>query len=165
MTKKIDQFLRHWMIWERMFSWFNISPSSLHNRYSSCGWAGRISSLWFCFGLWSARKSTCIQRSCCEQTTGLSFLSWFDFFIQIDALTVARGTYLRRSLWAKQRVSPFYRDLILHPNRCSNSCERNVFEALVVSKQRVSPFCNLSHLADSQEFDFRIWFSPGFPMQ
>ena len=33
----------------------------LPNRYSSCGWACRISSLCFCFGLWSACKITCIQ--------------------------------------------------------------------------------------------------------
>ena len=30
-------FHRHWIIGERMFSWFNISPSSLPNRKSSCG--------------------------------------------------------------------------------------------------------------------------------
>ena len=29
MTKKMDQFVRHWIIGERIFSWFNISPSSL----------------------------------------------------------------------------------------------------------------------------------------
>ena len=29
MTKKIDQFLRHWIIGERIFLWFSISPSSL----------------------------------------------------------------------------------------------------------------------------------------
>ena len=34
MTKKMDQFLRHWIIGERMFSWFNISPSPLTNRFS-----------------------------------------------------------------------------------------------------------------------------------
>ena len=28
MTKKMSQFLRHWIIGERMFSWFNISSSS-----------------------------------------------------------------------------------------------------------------------------------------
>ena len=36
MTKKIDQFLRHWIIGERIFLWFNISPRSLPNRYSFC---------------------------------------------------------------------------------------------------------------------------------
>ena len=41
--KKMDQFLRHWIIGERVFSWFNISPSPSPNRYGSCGWAGRIS--------------------------------------------------------------------------------------------------------------------------
>ena len=29
MTKKIDQLPRHWIIGERIFLWFNISPSSL----------------------------------------------------------------------------------------------------------------------------------------
>ena len=29
MTKMMDQFLRHWIIGWRLFSWFNISPSSL----------------------------------------------------------------------------------------------------------------------------------------
>ena len=61
MTKKMNQFLRHIIIGDWIFSWFNISPISFSNRYGSCGWAGRISSLWFCFGLWSARKSTCVQ--------------------------------------------------------------------------------------------------------
>ena len=51
MTKKMDQFLRHWIIGERMFSWFNSSPSPLPNRKSSCGWPGRISFLLFCFSL------------------------------------------------------------------------------------------------------------------
>ena len=54
MTKKMNQLLRHWLIGERIFSWFNISPNSLTKRYGSCGRAGRIASMWFCFGLWSA---------------------------------------------------------------------------------------------------------------
>ena len=29
MTKKIDQFLGHWIIGERILLWFNVSPSSL----------------------------------------------------------------------------------------------------------------------------------------
>ena len=37
-------------------SWFNISPYSFTNRYSSCGWASRGRSSWFCFSLWSACK-------------------------------------------------------------------------------------------------------------
>ena len=66
--RKIDQFLRHWIIGDWIFSWFNIGPSSFPNRYSSCGWAGRISSLWFCFGLWSAckRKYIRVQRTIFE---------------------------------------------------------------------------------------------------
>ena len=39
MTKNSDQCLRHWMIGDWIFSWFNISPSSFPNRYSSCGFA------------------------------------------------------------------------------------------------------------------------------
>ena len=54
---------------ERIFWSFNISPSSFPDRYSFCGWAGRGASLWFYFGLWSARKSKCIrlQRKLFEQ--------------------------------------------------------------------------------------------------
>ena len=59
--KKMNQFLRHWIIGGRIISWFNIGPSSFSNWYSSCGWASRIVSLWFCFGLHSACKITCIQ--------------------------------------------------------------------------------------------------------
>ena len=57
----MDQSLRHWIIRERIFSWFHFGPSSFPNKYSSCGWAGRISFLWFCLGLWSACKITRIQ--------------------------------------------------------------------------------------------------------
>ena len=44
--------------------WINISPKSLTNR--NCSWwgwwgAGKFSSLWFCFGLWSACKILRIQ--------------------------------------------------------------------------------------------------------
>ena len=56
MTVK-NPFLRHF--W--MFSCFNIGPSSFTKRYSSCGWAGRFSSLWFCYGLRSACKITRIE--------------------------------------------------------------------------------------------------------
>ena len=61
MTKKIHYFLRYIIIGERIFPWFNISPSSLPNR--NCSWwrAGRFSSLWFCFGLWSTCTIFCIQ--------------------------------------------------------------------------------------------------------
>ena len=61
MTKKMNQFLRHFMIGDWTFSWVNIGPNSFHNRKSSCGWAGRIPSLWFCFGPWSACKIFGIQ--------------------------------------------------------------------------------------------------------
>ena len=80
MTKKIDQFLGHWVIGERTFLWFNISRTSLLNRYSSCGWAVRNTSLWFCLRLWSTRKSTCIrfqriESSNCNSEFSCSFLS------------------------------------------------------------------------------------------
>ena len=42
MTKKMNQFLRYHIIGEWIFSGFNISPSSFPNKYSSCGWAGKI---------------------------------------------------------------------------------------------------------------------------
>ena len=32
-------------------------------------------------------------------------------------------------------------------------------------QQRVSPFYHTSQLAYSEDFDFRVWFSPGFLMQ
>ena len=65
---------------------------------------------------------------------------------------------------SKQRVSPFHRDLLLLPKWRSCSHERKVFETLVVSK-RVSPFYRISQFANSEDFDFRVWFSPGFLMQ
>ena len=42
-------------------SWFNIGPNSFSNWYCSCGTARMFSSLWFCFGLWSACKILRIQ--------------------------------------------------------------------------------------------------------
>ena len=68
---------RHWKIGDWIYSWLNIGPSSFSNRYSSCGWADRIPSLWFCFGLWSALQNhlhsflthilrTASQRSSCS---------------------------------------------------------------------------------------------------
>ena len=61
MTKKIDQFLRHWIVNGRIILWFNIGPSSFSDGYSSCGWAGRSTSSWSCFSLWSACKSKYIR--------------------------------------------------------------------------------------------------------
>ena len=60
MTKKIDEFLRHWKIGERIFCGSISVQVSLSNK-KSCGLAGRTASLWFCFGLRSACKITCIQ--------------------------------------------------------------------------------------------------------
>ena len=45
----------------RIIFWLNISPLFLSNWYSFCKWAGRSTSLWFCFSLWSARKSKYIR--------------------------------------------------------------------------------------------------------
>ena len=61
MTKKMDQFLRHWIIGKGMFSWFNISPSSFPNKYYSLGLADRSTSLWIRYSLSSACKVSCIQ--------------------------------------------------------------------------------------------------------
>ena len=46
--------------------WLNISPRSFTDRYSFCRWASKSTSSWFCFSLWSARKSKYIrfQRKC-----------------------------------------------------------------------------------------------------
>ena len=61
MTKKMNQFLRYFIIGERIFPWFNIGPRSFPNRNGSWGRAGRFSFLWFCFGLWSVCKILRIQ--------------------------------------------------------------------------------------------------------
>ena len=45
----------------RLGSWLNISPNSFTDRCSSCRWASRSTSSWFCFSLWSARKITRFQ--------------------------------------------------------------------------------------------------------
>ena len=60
MTKK-NQLRRYFIIVERIFPWFNIRPRSFPNR--NCSWrtASKFSSLWFCFGLWSASKILRIQ--------------------------------------------------------------------------------------------------------
>ena len=51
--------------------------------------------------------------------------------------------------------------------RCKNSSHRfqKRIGPLAVSIQRVSPFYRTSQFSDSAEFDFRVWFSPGFLMQ
>ena len=61
MTKKMNHFLRDYKVGEWVFPWFNIGPSSFLNR--NCFWrrAGKFSSLWFCFCLWSACKIFRIQ--------------------------------------------------------------------------------------------------------
>ena len=61
MTKKSTQSFWHWVSDRRIIFWLNISPSSFTDRYSSCRWAGRSTSSWFCFSLWSARKSKYIR--------------------------------------------------------------------------------------------------------
>ena len=66
MTMKSTQLFWHWVSDGRSSSWLYISPRSFTDIYSSCRWAGRSTSSWFCFGLWSARKSKYIrfQRKC-----------------------------------------------------------------------------------------------------
>ena len=61
MTKKSTQLFWHWVSYWRIIFWLNVSPLSLSNRYSSCGWAGRSTTLCFCFRNWSARKSKYIR--------------------------------------------------------------------------------------------------------
>ena len=67
-----------------------------------------------------------------------------------------------------QRVSPFYRDLILLLNWSSCCHERNVFETLFVSKQRVSPFYRDLHLHSRKKrvsisgLPVLSWFGFGF---
>ena len=56
MTKKINEFL----IGNWIFSWFNIGPISLSKKKKFL-WTGKLSSLWFCFDLWLACKSSRIQ--------------------------------------------------------------------------------------------------------
>ena len=48
----------------RISSWLSISPRSFTDRYSSCRWASRGGSSWFCFSLCSARKSKYIRLQC-----------------------------------------------------------------------------------------------------
>ena len=76
---------------------------------------------------------------------------------------------------SKQRVSPFYRPSIHQISTLEktkfyqHSILSNLLSvriqrvgALLLSKQRVSPIYRTCHLADSEDFDFRVWFSPGF---
>ena len=64
MTKNSTQSFWHWVSDMRISSWLYVSPRSFTDRYSSCGWWSRSTSSWFCFSLWSARKSKyiCLQR-------------------------------------------------------------------------------------------------------
>ena len=86
---------------------------------------------------------------------------------RIDALAVS-----------KQRVSPFYRPSIHQISTLEKTkfYQHSILSsfmsvriqrvgALLLSKQRVSPFYRISQLADSENFDYRVWFSPGFLMQ
>ena len=58
MTKKSTQSFWHWVSDMRIITWLYISPRSFTDRYSSCGWASRSTSSWFCFSLWSACKAS-----------------------------------------------------------------------------------------------------------
>ena len=51
----------HWVSDRRISFWLNISPRSFTDRYSFCTWASRSTPSWFCFSLWSARKSKYIR--------------------------------------------------------------------------------------------------------
>ena len=59
--RKSAQSFWHWVSDMRTSPWIYIGPSSFHDGYSSCGWASRSTSSWFCFSLWSARKSKNIR--------------------------------------------------------------------------------------------------------
>ena len=61
MTKKSSQSFCHWIREIGLSSWFNISPSSFTDRYSSCRRASRGGSSLSCFSLWSACKSKYIR--------------------------------------------------------------------------------------------------------
>ena len=61
MTKKSTQLFWHWISDWWVIFWLNVSPLSFPDGYSSCRWAGRSTSLWFCLSLWSARRSKYIR--------------------------------------------------------------------------------------------------------
>ena len=48
----------------------------------------------------------------------------------------------------------------------TKSYQHSILSSLTCARiQRVSPFYRTSRFADSEEFDFHVWFSPGFLMQ
>ena len=62
MTKKTNQLISLTLHNLRLKNVLvDISQKSFSNKKSSCGKASKLSSLWFCFGLWSACKITRIQ--------------------------------------------------------------------------------------------------------
>ena len=76
MTKKSTQLFWHWVSDWRIIFWLIISPLSFPDGYSSCGWAGRSTSL--CFALtfdrlteastfvFNAKSSNCISEVSCS---------------------------------------------------------------------------------------------------
>ena len=65
---------------------------------------------------------------------------------------------------SKQRVSPFYRPSIHQISTLEKTkfYQYSILSSLMsVRIQRVSPFYRTSQFADSEEFDFRVWLSPG----
>ena len=64
--RRVFQSFCHWIRLIGLSSWLNVSPHSFTNRHSSCRWANRGTSSWFCFSFWSACKSKFIrfQRKC-----------------------------------------------------------------------------------------------------
>ena len=67
-----------------------------------------------------------------------------------------------------QRVSPFYLPSIHQISTLEKTkfYQRSILSGLMsVRMQRVAPFYNAAQFADSEEIDFRVWFTPGFLMQ
>ena len=93
MTKK-NQFLRNFMIGERIFSWFNIGPRSLPNR--NCSWrrAGRFSSL--CFALAFDRHAKSFASSSNSSQTCLIHVksSLFTYIILISTPCLHASNWL-----------------------------------------------------------------------
>ena len=61
MTKKIDQFLRHWKIDGRIFLWFNISPSSFPMGIVLVDELAKIRLCVFALAFDRLAKGTCIR--------------------------------------------------------------------------------------------------------
>ena len=90
-----------------MFSWLNIGPKSFSNRYRFCERIGRFSSLWSCFGLWSACKTTRIQFQC------IFFkLHFWDFLFVVVPLFVVQVCV--QLIQAMRNSDPRVRMVLIH---------------------------------------------------